>query len=254
MPQHAEQVTQLSPATPSELFEALTIGWTSATPDPRTGQPVSIPALIPALHEAIFGGMESTGGGTSGFASKMPIDSAALDLYEVIEQEIAEAWAFVFPQQIPGIQPTAQLLSQVFAVTQRNPEGELVTTMRTVQRVEHAGTRWERWWVEREPVEHTPLELLQRWVDQIRNFFDPPRRREIIAPCVACGEEWAWKHVDGESKPYRVLVFEQDVDGNTLGAQCLACKSWWGISQMRDLAEKIGAALRAKAAHEQTTS
>lgn len=245
----ASSSSSIEPTTPQELFAALTTGWESTAPHPVTGERVVIHALLPALHEAIFGGMESTGG-AAGFSPKMPIDSGALDLYQAIEQEIAEAWAGAFPNQIPGIESVEQLLTQFFAVTQRAPEAELVTIMRSVQRVDNPGTISEHWWVERLPTEYTPLALLRRWVAQVQGFFDPPSHREIMAPCVTCGDEWAWRHSGGEDKPYRVFVFEQDDRGNTLGARCLACDSRWGLGQMRELATRIADALVAVQRHD----
>src|SRR3546814_20587920 len=47
--------------------------------------------LLEQLRDAVFGGMESTGG--SSMKSKLPISDAALDLYQLIDHQIAEAWA-----------------------------------------------------------------------------------------------------------------------------------------------------------------
>ena len=47
------------------------------------------PPLLHLLREAIFGGMESTGG--SSMKAKLPISESALDLYELIDRQITEA-------------------------------------------------------------------------------------------------------------------------------------------------------------------
>ena len=222
-----------------ECFDRLTKTWSNIEMDPETGALVSheMPALLLELREAVFGGMESTGGGR-GFRPRLPISDGALDLYEAIDQEISEAWASAFPGQIPNADTPERLLSQVVAVSQPD---EVVSITVATQQVDNRGERAEHWWVERTPVEYTVEALLRRWVKQITEFFDPPRTAEIKAPCIQCGEEWAWKNTDGEYRPYRVFVFVRDSHGNTKEARCLLCGASWGPDKFRLLAVALAA-------------
>lgn len=227
------------PMSVQDCFGKLTGDWTEMETDPDTGAVVSHEraALLLELREAVFGGMESTGGG-NGFRPVLPISDGALDLYEAIDQEITEAWAHAFPGQIPNVDTPERLLSQLVAVA--SPD-ELVTITVATQRVDNRGERDEHWWVERVPVQYSVEALMRRWVKQITEFFNPPRTREIQAPCIQCGEEWAWKNVAGEDRPYRVFVFVQDSHGNTLEARCRACEMSWGRDKLLFLAAAIGA-------------
>lgn len=227
-----------------DLFDALTDGYEWAFTDPLANSPTDrhTPALLPTLRDAVFGGMERTGG-TGGFSSRLPISAGALDLYEAIDQEIAEAWAAAFPGQIPTADTPERLLSQLVAVA--SPE-EVVSVMVTEQRVSDRGTHEERWWVERVPTEFTMAALLRRWVRQIAEFFDPPRTADIDHPCIACGEMWAWKRVAGEDIPYRVFVFIRDSHGNSVEARCTACGTSWGRDMFMWIAAQIGGNLDAE--------
>lgn len=205
--------------------------------DPETGamETREEQGLITQLHDAVFGGMESTGG-MSGFKAKLPISAGALDLYEQIDQEIAETWGWLFPDQIPGVVKLERLLSQVAAVA--TPDDQVTITEAT-QRIDHPGTRYEHWWVERTPKTFTVAKLFQRWVQQIRDFFDPPRTAEIQAPCLQCDEEWAWKNVSGENVKYRVLVFIRNENGDSIEARCLSCGASWRRDQFQFLLEAL---------------
>lgn len=223
-----------------ECFDRLTKTWSNIEMDPETGALVSheMPPLLLELREAVFGGMESTGGGR-GFRPVLPISDGALDLYESIDQEIAEAWRCAFPGQIPNADTPERLLSQIVAVGRPD---EIVSITIKTQRVDHPDTRDEHWWVEEAPVEYTLEALMRRWVQQITEFFNPPRTAEIQAPCIQCGEEWAWRNKDGEDRPYRVFVFIRDSHGNTREARCLMCGASWGPDKFQFLAAALAAA------------
>lgn len=229
-----------------DLYDALTDGYGWTVIDPLAYAPVSkhVPPLLYTLREAVFGGMEHTGG-APGFAARMPISPGALDLYETIDAEISEAWAAVFPNQIPGIESPEQLLAQLVAAT--NPDRMVMITVAT-QRVDHRGTRHEHWWVERTATVFTVAALLKRWVRQIAEFFDPPRTADIEHPCLSCGEMWAWKTISGEDVPYKVFVFIRDTHGNSLEARCLSCGVSWGRDKFMWIAAQIGGDLEAEAA------
>ncbi len=228
------------PLDMQECFERLTKEWELIEVDEDYGVCVSriVPALLVQLREAVFGGLESTGGGAQ-FGGRLPISEGALDLYQAMDLEIAEAWSCTFPGQVPVVDAPERLLSQLVAVAGVD---EIVSVSVAEQRVEERGTHREHWWVERSLVEFPVGALLQRWVRQVMDFFSPPRTREIQAACVQCGEEWDWKSsVVGEAVPFRVFVFVQDSHGNTLGVRCFACGLSWGRDKLLLIARAIGA-------------
>jgi len=228
--------------TPSKLdyFTRLTQTWVQHDTDPETGTVVAhdMPPLLAELREAVFGGMEKTGG-TSGFKARLPISDGAHDLYEQIDHEITETWCHLFPNHVPGIETPEQLLAQVVAIA---ADDEQATITVTEQHIDHPGTLNEHWWVERRLEPFTILHLLRRWVHLINSFFNPERTREIAAPCIQCGKEWEWKLVDGESRRTRVFVFIQDDHGTTTEARCLACGVSWRPDRFAFLAASLGAA------------
>lgn len=220
-----------------DCFERLTKPWTLHVADGETGRIVArqMPALLPELREAVFGGMESTGGSAS-FGARLPISDGALDLYQTIDQQIAEAWRSAFPGQVPTMDVPERLLSQVVAVAKQH---EVITVLIAEQRVDHRGERDEHWWVERQPVDFTLVELLRRWVRQVMEFFNPPRTREIASPCIQCGVEWAARTLGGEHVPYRVFVFVQDADGCSKEIRCFACGASWGPGLFQFIAASL---------------
>lgn len=195
------------------------------------------PALLELLREAIFGGMESTGG--SSMKSKLPISDAALDLYTLIDRQITEAWA-----QVHNIPPNtdrpealaaqwAALVSDDVIVTVTHPEQR----ERWDEAKQRNGTE-----VIRIRTEYKAADLARRWVQQIEDFFDPPRHAEINAPCFICGERYVHRNRDGEQVRTAALMFSRDrATGETRHAECLACGTQWAPAQFRFLGEQINA-------------
>src|SRR5690606_300789 len=64
------------------------------------------PGLLAQLREAVHGWVGGDAGG--GPRAKLPIQAAALDLYMLIDQQIAEVWADVF-KKVPTKSPEALL-------------------------------------------------------------------------------------------------------------------------------------------------
>lgn len=219
--------------------------------DEDTGKYVRVEeqALIQQLREAVFGGME-TGRGGSGFNARMPISSAALDRYEQIDEEITEVWLQAFPSKVPGAEKIESLLSQIVAFF--NNDTIVAITIKK-QRVDNRDTLDEHWWVEHSSKEFKLKPLMQRWETLIRELFDPPRLAEIDAECFVCGEEWAWKQVNGENVPYRVLAFARDEKGETQFAQCAACGNRWNKTEFEFLLRGIEENEKRKTRREQTT-
>lgn len=194
------------------------------------------PPLLLLLREAIFGGMESTGG--SSMKAKLPISEGALDLYELIDRQIAEAWA-----QSNTVPPNADkpeaLAAQWSALV--DPDAIITVTHpeqhdrwddakeRTVTNVIHIRT------------EYTAEQLAARWVTMIEEFFDPPRSAEIPVPCVICGERYVQRRKDGETGQSSAMVFIRDRHtGDTIRAECQHCGRAWAPDQFDWLAGALG--------------
>lgn len=181
-----------------------------------------VPSLLAQLREAVFGGMESTGGSSLG--AKLPISAAALDLYMLIDRQVSEVWAAAFAR-IPGTDKVESLLAEwaIFI------EAEAQVT---------AGGK--DYWAEA---------LVTRWQRLIEDFFDPPRLSEIQAACFLCSERYVFTRVDGEDVRSSALRFRKDRDtGETLDARCMACGSVWLPHQFDFLAESIGIDVKRKKA------
>lgn len=182
----------------------------------------SVPSLLSQLREAVFGGMESTGGSAPG--SRLPISAGALDLYVTIDRQITEAWVASFGK-VPGRERPEALVSQWAAHVQDETYVEVGGTVRTA------------------------LDWASLWVQKIVDFFDPPRSTEIHAACIACNERYVWTIIDGRDEQVSALRFNRDREtGVTLDARCSACGTTWAPTQFEFLAESIGIDVAAKKA------
>lgn len=202
------------------------------------------PALLTQLREAIFGGMEATGG--SSMKSKLPISDAALDLYQLIDRQIAEAWAQAHDVPPSTDRPDA-LVAQWSALV---GEEDIITVTHPEQH--------ERWdddkgrnvpFVVHARQEYKAAAIAERWVQQIEEFFDPPRPAEIPAPCVICGERYVERRKDGETIRSSAMVFIRDrATGETRRAECQACGRAWSPDMFDWLGQSLGIDVEAKRA------
>lgn len=177
----------------------------------------SVPSLLSQLREAVFGGMETTGGSSS-MKARLPISEAALDLYMVIDREITEVWVQAF-QRVPGKEQPEALISQWAAWAEPDT----------------AVTAGPRDWYARD--------LVTKWETQIRDFFDPPRLAEINVPCPVpeCGQRYVYSDSAGEETRASALRFTRSrATGETLDARCLACGTVWQPSMFDRLGASIG--------------
>lgn len=177
----------------------------------------SVPSLISQLHDAIFGGMESTGG-NSAMQSKLPISAAALDLYMAIDREITSVWVAAF-SRVPNMDNPEQLLAQWGAWA--DPETIAEVSGRTY---------------------YAP-DAVSLWESRILDFFDPPRMAEIDAECPMpdCGHRYVYANVDGEEIRSSAMRFNRSRHtGETLDARCMACGTVWQRSEFNRLAAVIG--------------
>lgn len=177
----------------------------------------SVPSLLSQLRDAVFGGMESTGG-SSAMKSKLPISAAALDLYMEIDREITRAWVVAF-QKVPNAD---------------NPEGLLAQwgAWATAETITEASGR----------TYYAP-DAVNVWEQRIVDFFDPPRMAEIDAECPMpeCGNRYVFTTMDGEEIRSSALRFNRSRHtGETLDARCLACGTIWQRTDFDRLATVIG--------------
>lgn len=204
------------------------------------------PPLLEQLHDAVFGGMEKTGGGSS--LGRAPISEAALDLYTLINEQIAESWHAV-TGRVPSPLATPGML---VAEWSRTVQEDAVVVVTRPEQHERPDERYGHVTVViRVREEHTPATLTSQWVGQIEDFFNPERTAGIAAPCIQCGRRKVPRVKDGEVVESDALVFRRDrTTGRTLDARCLACATVWPPSQFEFLAKAIGIDLGIEPAEE----
>lgn len=174
----------------------------------------TVNGLLKQLREAVTSATGADGAG-SGAKSKLPFQAAALDLYMLIEQQIAQVWVAAF-RRVPGAVHPEALLAEWAAWASDDtivPNGD--TAM------------------------YAP-DAVAKWIWMIEDYFDPPRLAEIAAPCIVCNTRYVYRVVDGESIRSAALTFRRERDtGETLDARCGACGTTWNPSQFMFLAEQI---------------
>ena len=187
--------------------------------------------LIQQLRDAMFGGNDR--GAASANKTKLPLNAPALDLYQLIDRQAAEVWSAV-TGQVPSVDRMESLIVEWAAAVN---EGTLVV-FSTPETITSADDRDRVIWTRNET---TPVRLLNRWVTQITELFDPPRTAEIQAPCIVCGTRHVWRQKDGQNIRVSALVFVRDREtGDTTEARCQSCgESWWPY-QFEYLARAIG--------------
>lgn len=193
--------------------------------------------LLTQLRDAVFGGMEKTGG--SGSKARLPISEAASDLYTLIDGQIAEAWS-AWTGRVPSPLATPEnLLAEWSAGV--SPEAVIVVTRPEQNDQWDAVKKRMAPRVIRIREEHTPETLADQWVKQIDDFLNPEKTAGIQAPCIQCGESKVSRRRDGESYLTDALVFRRDRETDrTLDARCLSCGTTWPPSQFEYLAEALG--------------
>ena len=182
-----------------------------------------VPSLLSQLHDAIFGGMESTGGG-SAMGARLPIAANALDLNLTIDRQITEAWVHAF-SRVPGAGTPESLLAEWAAWAEPDTIVEI-----------SAGPAYA-------------ADLVTYWERRITDFFDPPRSAEIDASCPMpeCGLRYVYRNVSGEEIRSAALQFTRNrSSGQTTDARCLACGTVWQPAEFERLAAVIGIDVESK--------
>jgi predicted RNA-binding Zn-ribbon protein involved in translation (DUF1610 family) len=185
--------------------------------------------LLEQLRQAMFGGMEGTGGSSS-FGSKPPIDAGALDLLNEITEQATVVLAAVTGKPTPFGQ--AEDYVREWSENTAEEKQYVVTSPATTS----AGAVFD------ERYEYTAYNLAKRWVQRVEDFFEPPRSREVKAPCPSCSERYVYRLKDGEviQSPAVNIRIDRET-GVSIDARCSNCGNEWPRSQFEVLAKLVGA-------------
>jgi hypothetical protein len=173
-------------------------------------------SLLDQLKDAVASD-KGQGGGRKPGREQVPIDVAALALYEFIDGRV-RAWLDEL-----GARP-----------------GKDVTPAQALR-------SWYTLWTAGQHVDGLEVRyrtVIEGWKQQILDKLQPPKRIELMAPCPICGKEWmniGLKLPDGSDDPndieqVRVLsaVERESIDDSY--ALCQACDTvWLGVGRMRQL-------------------
>lgn len=172
--------------------------------DDETGEIANhpVPPLLEQLRDSVghSGGSSRSSGRTS-----LPLNPDAFDALRRIELDAAELHRHAMSQ-------------------------DSITVDARIRAIVAIAGRWTSPGMVAAAADH-----LRRFVKEIENVLNPPRRYEITAPCPACGVRTVWREQDGE----QVRVPALTVDA-AIGCTCLNCRHVWGPGQLEHLALVIG--------------
>ena len=219
--------------------------------NPTHGFNTEAPSLLNQLKEAIFGGMESSGG--SSFGSKMPLDAAALDLYNLIESESAAL--YVGAARYQSRSGREEGLWGQFGAWDKCLDQLLPTSLTESALIAFSVKKWryafsspreniEAWvaTVQTEFQSQVAARIIDRWVNAINRLLYPESKREFLAPCLTCKARWFHEHETGARSAAVILTAPDGM----MRADCRACSAKWvggrEVAQMMfdaELQEKI---------------
>jgi hypothetical protein len=195
--------------------------------------------LLPQLRAAIFGGMENTGGASS-FASKPPLDAAAIDLLEEITDQASQVLAAV--SHMPTPYGHAEHYVSLWAAQATESQRFTVHVRIPIPNFVYDRAKPDRPSVTTATEQYTALELLRRWSERCEDFFNPPSTREIPAPCPACGSRYVHRVKDGETiRSASLNILRSRDKGTPTEARCAVCGASWAPAQFGFLATLVGA-------------
>ena len=169
---------------------------------------VTVPSLLDQLRAACKPGAEAGSGGGSDL--KSPVALNALDLLIGITSTATEYFALF--TQTYRTADSLEMKIQGWAANTRLDERAVATAER----------------------------ITGKWIAEIENLFDPPKRQQVNAPCPACENRYKYTHEAGEavrSAAIQVTVLE----GARSFAECGVCGARWERGQMHLLAEVLEA-------------
>jgi hypothetical protein len=185
--------------------------------------------LLQQLRQAVFSGLEGTGG-SSAFGSKPPLDAGAADLLNLIDTQAATVLRAVDPKPTP--MGETEVYVRLWAAQARDDQMFRIGIPATSISGE----------VFSELLDITAYRLVTLWVTKIEAFFDPPALGEITAPCPECGVERITRIIDGTPvHPWALNLRRDRRTGNTIDAVCLNCGREWQRTDLMRLAALVGA-------------
>jgi len=194
---------------------------------------VNVDGLLAQLRAAFFEGMGSSGGSQKG--GKLPLSAAAYDLLDEITVQASEALASVDKRPTPLGQAEDYVKAWAEVTSE---EKRVIVSVRVLGQPED-GTPPK---VVTDFREYTSLQLVSSWFKRVTDFFDPPKRIEILAACPNCGVRNYLKKQDGVSVTTPALWQRVDRQtGETVAFECTACSLDWPKPMFENFGRMIGA-------------
>lgn len=148
-----------------------------------------VPALIQQLRDSTRSSMADSGGSSRGGA-QLPINAAALTLYEKISDQAAREYV-ALARKAP----------------RRHPEDNI--------------RGWMSWTLNSNRLIIAAAHTTTGWIQEISGLINPPRTLEIVGHCPTCGYAKQWTQTDGEL----TLTSTLTATGHT--ATCGYCGTTW---------------------------
>lgn len=163
-----------------------------------------LPSLLDQLEQAVTSTMGGQGNSASLKNTRQVIDSEALHLFLRIKSQITDWCRMVGIRAGKDAAENLMLWSDAIEVED--------------------GTFYAR--------------MMRDWAKLIRAKLDPPKRREILHPCVVCNAT-VWVDEDGDTRPHPLEVSYRPGEGE-IRVLCRACKNVWeGADAAKELGEEI---------------
>lgn len=165
---------------------------------------VWLPSLLDQLSESVTSTMGGQGNGSTLKHARQIIDSDALHMFLKIKSQIID-WCIGV-----GVKPGKDAAENLMLW------GDAIDI--------DDGTFYAR--------------MMREWANQIRTKLDPPKRMEVLLPCVVC-QATVWVDEDGETRPHPVEATYRPDEGE-VRIMCRACKAVWdGPDAAEELGEEI---------------
>lgn len=162
-----------------------------------------VPPLLKQLHDSISSSLADAAGGT-GTSKRIPINAAALSLYERISDQAA---------------------AEYVALAKQAPKPTVEGNIRA----------WMAWSLSSEQLTSRASETTTMWVQEIKTLLNPARTMEIVGACPACGHSKVALEVDGETVQASILV----ATGDTVTCQSVECGATWVGAELHWLKDAL---------------